>query len=65
VDPKKIEEIKGWPILNNVSEMRSFMGLVGWYRRFIKGLSKVAHPITSLQKKGTKFEWTTNCEESF
>jgi hypothetical protein len=41
------------------------MGLVGYYRRFIEGFSKVAHPITSLQKKGTKFEWTAKCEESF
>jgi hypothetical protein len=59
VDPEKIEAIKSWPTPKNVSEVRSFMGLVGYYRRFIEGFSKVAHPITSLQKKGTKFEWTT------
>ena len=41
------------------------MGLVGYYRRFIEGFSKVAHAITSLQKKGIKFEWTSKCEESF
>ena len=41
------------------------MGLAGYYRRFIEGLSKVAHAITSLQKKGIKFEWTVRCEESF
>ena len=44
---------------------RSFMGLAGYYRRFIEGFSKVAHPITSLQKMGIKFEWTPRCEESF
>jgi hypothetical protein len=65
VDLEKIEAIKSWPTPKNVSEVRSFMGLVGYYRRFIEGFSKVAHPITSLQKKGTKFEWTTKCEESF
>ena len=41
------------------------MGLAGYYRRFIKGFSKVSHSITSLQKKGIKFEWTPRCEESF
>ena len=41
------------------------MGLSGYYRRFIVGFSKIAHPITSLQKKGTKFEWTIKCEKNF
>jgi hypothetical protein len=41
------------------------MGLVGYYQRFIKGLSKIASPITFLQKKGAKFEWTSKCENSF
>jgi hypothetical protein len=41
------------------------MGLSGYYRRFILGFSKISHPITSLQKKGTKFEWTPKCEENF
>jgi hypothetical protein len=41
------------------------MGLVGYYRRFIEGFSKIAHPITSLQKKGVRFEWTPYCERNF
>jgi len=41
------------------------MGFAGYYRRFIKGFSRIAHPITSLQRKGVKFEWTQKCEESF
>jgi hypothetical protein len=49
----------------NVSEVRSFMGLYSYYKRFIVGFSKIAHPIISLQKKGIKFEWTTKCEENF
>ena len=41
------------------------MGLVGYYRRFIEGFFNIVHPITSLQTKGIKFEWTTKCEENF
>jgi hypothetical protein len=41
------------------------MGLSSYYRRFIVGFSNIAHPITSLQKKGVKFEWTSDCERSF
>jgi hypothetical protein len=65
VDPEKIKAIRGWPTPRNVSDIRSFMGLAGYYRRFIVGLSKIAHPITSLQKKGTKFEWILECETNF
>jgi hypothetical protein len=65
VDPEKIEAIRGWPMPRNVIEVRSFMGLMGYYRIFIKGFSNIASPITSLQKKGVKFIWTPKCEESF
>src|SRR5882757_9879651 len=52
VDPEKIGTIMNWPTPRNVTDVRSFMGLVEYYRRFIEGFSKVAHAITSLQKKG-------------
>ena len=65
VDPQKIEAIMNCPTPRNVTDVRSFMGLAGYYRRFIEGFSKVAHDITFLQKKGIKFEWTLRCEESF
>ena len=55
VDPEKIEAIREWSVLKNVTKVRSFMGLAGYYRRFIEGFSKIAHPITSLQNKGVKF----------
>ena len=65
VDPEKIEAIMNWPTPRNVTDVRSFMGLAGYYRRFIEGFSRVAHAITSLQKKGMKFKWKSRCEESF
>ena len=52
VDPKKIEAIMNWPTPRNVIDVRSFIGLAGYYRRFIEGFSKVAHAITSFQKRG-------------
>jgi hypothetical protein len=52
VDPEKIEAIREWSVPRNVTKVRSFMGLASYYRRFIAGFSKIAHPITSLQRKG-------------
>jgi hypothetical protein len=54
-----------WPTPKDVSDIRSFMGLAGYYRRFIKYFSKIGCPITALQKKGTKYLWTQQCEERF
>jgi hypothetical protein len=65
VDPDKIRSIMEWPTPKDVSDIRSFMGLAGYYRRFIKGFSKIGCPITALQKKGIKFIWTSKCEERF
>jgi hypothetical protein len=65
VDPENIEAIREWSVPKNVTKVRSFMGLVGYYKRFIEGFSKIAHPITSLQRKGVKFQWTLDCEKSF
>ena len=65
VDLEKIEAIMNWPTPRNVTDVRSFKGLAGYYRRFIEGFSKVAHAITYLKKKGINFEWTLRCEESF
>ena len=55
VDPEKIRAIEDWPVPKDVTDVRSFMGITGYYRRFIEGFSKIANPITSLQKKGKKF----------
>ena len=52
VDPEKIREIEEWLVPKDVIDVRSFMGITGYYRRFIEGFSRIANPITSLQKKG-------------
>ena len=65
MDPDKIQAITEWPVPKDISDVRSFMGITGYYRRFIEGFSKIAYPITSLQKKGIKFDWTDKCQESF
>jgi len=65
LDPEKIETIMNWPVPANVADIRSFMGLAGYYRKFIRGFSKVAYLITSLQKKGTNFKWSKSYQESF
>ena len=54
-----------WPTPKNVSEARSFMGLVGYYRNFIEGFSKLAHPITYFQEKGLKFDQNPKCDNNF
>ena len=65
VDPSKIRAIMDWPAPTSVTEVRSFMGLAGYYRCFIAGFSRLAHPITSLQRKGKKYEWIEKCERAF
>jgi hypothetical protein len=62
VDIENIEAIRGWPTPKNGIEVRSFMGLDDYYRRFIVGFSRISHTFTSLQRKGVKFQWTVECE---
>jgi hypothetical protein len=65
VDPSKVEAVSKWKQPSNISEVRSFLGMAGYYRRFIKGFSSIARPMTELLKKDNKFVWTPKCEESF
>ena len=61
MDSQKIEAIVNWKPLMNVSEVRSFLGLAGYYWKFVEGFSKIATPLTNLLKKDKKFEWSDTC----
>ena len=65
VDPAKIEAIQKWEQPKNPSNIRSFQGLAGYYRRFIKDFSKIAVPLTSLTRKDVKFEWDEAQDRAF
>jgi len=55
IDPNKVEVVVDWARPTNVSEIRSFLGLVSYYRRFVEGFSHIATPMTQLTRKNTKF----------
>jgi hypothetical protein len=65
VDPSKIKDILEWKPPTTVHQVRSFLGLAGYYRRFILDFSKLVKPITSLLKNDTKFNWSSRCNEAF
>ncbi|GJS58715.1 DNA/RNA polymerases superfamily protein [Tanacetum coccineum] len=65
MDPSKVEAITKWPRPTTVTEVRSFLGLVGYYQRFVEGFSRLALPLTQLMRKGEKFVWTDERQESF
>jgi hypothetical protein len=65
VDPTKIQEVLDWKAPTTVHEVRSFLGLAGYYRRFIQDFSKIAKPMTRLLQKDRKFDWTPECEQAF
>ncbi|KAG8503342.1 hypothetical protein CXB51_001300 [Gossypium anomalum] len=62
VDPSKISTFVDWKPLRNASKVRSFLGLAGYYRRFVKGFSMIATPMTRLLQKDVKFEWSEKCQ---
>jgi hypothetical protein len=65
VDPKKVQEVMDWKPPTTVRQIRSFLGLAGYYRRFIPDFSGIAKLMTELLKKGVKFDWGQKCEDAF
>jgi hypothetical protein len=65
VNPTKVKDVLNWMPPMNASEIRSFLGLAGYYRRFIKDFSKIANPVMKLLEKNTTFEWTAECQANF
>jgi hypothetical protein len=65
VDPSKEKGVLDWKPPTMVSKVRSFLGLAGYYRRFILNFSKIAKPVTELLKKENKYVWCDACDEAF
>ena len=65
VDPKKVEAVMSWERLKSVFEIHSFLGLVGYYKRFIEDFSRLAAPMTRLTRKEVKFDWDDQCGKAF
>ncbi|XP_074326624.1 putative mitochondrial protein AtMg00860 [Apium graveolens] len=65
VDPAKVEAITNWPRPSTTTEVRSFLGLAGYCRRFVEGFSTIAMSLTQLTRKSNKFIWTDECETGF
>ena len=65
VDPEKVKVVMSWERPKSVFEIRSFLGLAGYYRRFIEDFSRLAAPMMRLTRKEVKFDWDDRCEEAF
>ncbi|KAH0709023.1 hypothetical protein KY284_010450 [Solanum tuberosum] len=65
VDTQKMEAVQNWPRPTSPTDIRSFLGLTGYYRRFVEGFSSISSPLTKLTKKTTKFQWSEACEKNF
>ena len=65
MDSQKIEVVKQWPRPTSAIDIRSFLGLAGYYRSFLEGFSSIALPLTRLTQKMVMFKWSDDCEKSF
>lgn len=64
-DPSKIENIRDWPQPKNIKDLRSFLGMVGYYRKFVPQFGLISKPLSNLLRKGTIFVWTSQAESPF
>ena len=65
VDPEKVKAVMSWERPKSIFEICSFLGLVGYYKRFIEDFSRLAAPMTRLTRKEVKFDWDDQCEKAF
>jgi hypothetical protein len=65
VDPSKVQEVLDWKSSRSITQIRNFLRLAGYYRRFIPNFSKITKPMTKPLEKDTKFKWSPQCEEAF
>ena len=65
VDPRKTEAVKNWSRPLTPTVIKSFLGVAGYYRRFVDGFASISSPLTTLTQKGMKFEWSETCERNF
>ena len=65
MDPSKVQDVLNWKSPKSVHQIHQFLGLAGYYRRFIPDFSKIAQPMTKLLQKDVKFVWSPACEEAF
>ena len=63
--PNKLDSIKHMPVPNSAKEIKQFLGLTGYYRKFVPRFADISRPLTTLTKKDVKFEWTSACQKSF
>ena len=64
-DPEKTRKVKEWPRPCNVQQLRSFLGLCAYYRRFVRSFGEISAPLHALTKKGVEWVWTADCETAF
>ena len=64
-DPEKVVVVEQWPVPKSVTEVRSFLGLCTYYRRFVKDFATIASPLHGLTRKGARYQWTQECQEAF
>ena len=64
-DPKKVSAVQSWPVPQNLHDIRSFLGLCNYFRKFMDHYSSVAWPLTNLTKKSVSWNWTGRCQDAF
>ena len=65
VDPAKVKAFRDWSIPKSTAEVRSFLGLAGYYRRFVQNFCRIVEPLTKLTRKAVKYEWAEACQSAF